>query len=66
MTKREFIEACMLRCAPVPGCQPMWNLEFALQQWEALDAHGDKTAAHVRAMLVPASGFTGPSDPRVS
>lgn len=66
MTKSEFLQAFVIRCAPIPGCHPIANLAFALEHWEALETHGDKPAAQLRAMLQPASGFTGPNDPRVS
>ncbi len=66
MTKAEFLQAFMIRCAPIPGCIPILNLAFALEHWEALEQHSNTAPAVLRAMMQPTTGLTGPNDPRVS
>lgn len=73
MTKDEFLQAFMIRCAPIPNCHPVASLAFALEHWEALESFSGRPSSELRAMLKAiedasksAAGMTGPNDPRVS
>jgi hypothetical protein len=59
VTKREFLEAVVIRCANIPGAQPYYTVRHALQMWEALDANADGTSAQMPD-LTNVTGMTGP------
>jgi hypothetical protein len=64
MTKRDFLEAIIIRCSSVPGAKPYYVVRHALECWEALEQYGGGTSA---AMPVEnAQGLTGPRNPGFS
>jgi len=60
MTKREFVQAVVIRCSNIPGAVPYYTARHALQMWETLEQYVEGTSAQMPDLGQETSGMTGP------